>query len=939
MKAQKSTLRIGSRNLSLDEHVQKGISFLDWAQKWLGQAVSASPEASIAWSVVCLALPLITNPAAAKQARDSGYDQVTSLMEYYVALECELLPESEGGQSGSSSLAQHLRQRIIALYKAILDYQIQCVLRFSSPGFKGYMNDLLHYDDWGSMIETINKLDAEVKALCKTNDSAESAKALDALKDHARGVQSNLRQLTNIMKDLLETNKEQLENQKEHTRLMKQQQTTINHLNELVTSQTTRYSEEEQIKVTRLLACQVPAATSPETTKARIPNLVTGTGQWLLQSTGYRSWLEASSGLLFVTCPPGCGKSVLSKHLVETALPGAGRTTISFFFDQHTVAQALCTVLHQLFTSQRALVRHFLPNYEAYGDSITNRRDVLWSILEAAASSFEPGRVTLVLDALDQCAESDTSRFLSEKFEKESKLHVSVTARGYRYIVDDFETLSSSVLFSIRGEDERTMHIISHEVEHVIRNEIGKLRWPSGSKERLQERMLQVENRTYLWVRLIFDHVRPQRYRSFEPTKRNIESLVSNLPQTFDAVYDRIMSTSADRSRLLTAMSLIIAGQRPLTLREMNAAMHIDASMTTLEEVKGELLDDEQFEDTLRQWCGLFIVIQERSVHLLHESAREYLTREACAGSSNNITIAQAHTTVTELCMRALHFADLLDEDGKPTLTGPDSLPREDLRDMANWPAVNQDDVHLPFVIYASIYWATHLQEARTIPPGTSSHYDDLCDPANPLCRSWLGLYMTHRVQLVFQPSNFTPTSLKAFLGHERQVLADVTADPSLLRSQPFRPEASAEETPLPILYAACLARRRGLVRTLLTEAGADPNVPWGPEAPLVEVINSMDPGMLDLVGLFLEKGAGTRALAHMEGFVSMTPLCAAAKHGMIDVARTIAEHERRMGMESSVLVECWGESALDVCRDDSLRELLAGYASQSVSMEGIGRS
>lgn len=89
--------------------------------------------------------------------------------------------------------------------------------------------------------------------------------------------------------------------------------------------------------------------------KARNPEKVPGTCQWFLQNARYKRWIEdTSSGLLWVTADPGCGKSVLSNLLIEhgfqneQAKPG---TTSYFFFkddsaDQKSVAKTVCALLH-----------------------------------------------------------------------------------------------------------------------------------------------------------------------------------------------------------------------------------------------------------------------------------------------------------------------------------------------------------------------------------------------------------------------------------------------------------------------------------------------------------------------------------------------------------------------------------------------------------------
>ena len=61
-------------------------------KEFVDAAVKASPEASLVWPGVCVALPLLTNPQAASEANKSGFHYVTSRLAYYLKLEHLLWP-------------------------------------------------------------------------------------------------------------------------------------------------------------------------------------------------------------------------------------------------------------------------------------------------------------------------------------------------------------------------------------------------------------------------------------------------------------------------------------------------------------------------------------------------------------------------------------------------------------------------------------------------------------------------------------------------------------------------------------------------------------------------------------------------------------------------------------------------------------------------------
>ena len=85
------------------------------------------------------------------------------------------------------------------------------------------------------------------------------------------------------------------------------------------------------------------------------PERTPNTCEWFLQHAQYRQWHDSDhDDLLWLSADPGCGKSVLSKVLVDEGLAtGKCGLTLHFFFkdnaDQSSAATAMCALLHQLF--------------------------------------------------------------------------------------------------------------------------------------------------------------------------------------------------------------------------------------------------------------------------------------------------------------------------------------------------------------------------------------------------------------------------------------------------------------------------------------------------------------------------------------------------------------------------------------------------------------
>ncbi|KKF92403.1 Serine/threonine-protein phosphatase 6 regulatory ankyrin repeat subunit B [Ceratocystis platani] len=170
----------------------------------------------------------------------------------------------------------------------------------------------------------------------------------------------------------------------------------------------------------------------------------------LFEHDHFRTWLKQESSPLLVSVDPGCGKSVLAKYLIDYGLPRS--TTICYFFfkdqDQNTVIQAICALLHQLFSQKPSLIEHAMPQFRKDGQGLVNSTESLWKVLRNAIKDPQTGPVIMVLDALDECAELEFADLMRNVESQScgdhlghSKLKYLLTCRPYDQIVSKFRSL------------------------------------------------------------------------------------------------------------------------------------------------------------------------------------------------------------------------------------------------------------------------------------------------------------------------------------------------------------------------------------------------------------------------------------------------------------------------------------------------------------------
>ncbi|KAK7224159.1 hypothetical protein V2G26_012162 [Clonostachys chloroleuca] len=409
--------------------------------------------------------------------------------------------------------------------------------------------------------------------------------------------------------------------------------------------------------------------------KDRIEKRVEGTCSWFLRHDNFKNWQQQESGPLLVSADPGCGKSVLAKYLVDEVLPGSA-TTCYFFFkdqDQNTIRQALCAVLHQLFTQTPASIEHALGPLRQNGPSLVDNKASLWNILQAAAQDPRAGPIVLVFDALDECIESEFEELMEMIIgqlrgakENRSKLRYLLTSRPYEQIVTEFRPLlDQSPSIHIPGEDES--EAISTEVNLVILHQVDQLsklkKLPLNIRTTLERKFQEMPHRTYLWVHLVFDVLKRM---TIKKTPKAFERILSELPQNVNEAYEQILNRSEDHGMARKALAALLAASRPLTVSEMNLAMNIHKESTTLSSL--DLETDDDFRSTLRSWCGLFVSIHHDKIYFLHQTAREFLLRETAQDDSSkkqwhhSISHEYANRVLAELCVRYLNFFNYMDD-------------------------------------------------------------------------------------------------------------------------------------------------------------------------------------------------------------------------------------------------------------------------------------
>ncbi|KFA80114.1 hypothetical protein S40288_04664 [Stachybotrys chartarum IBT 40288] len=530
--------------------------------------------------------------------------------------------------------------------------------------------------------------------------------------------------------------------------------------------------------------------------KDRVENRVEGTCEWFINHESFKHWVEQDSGLLLVSADPGCGKSVLAKYLINDLLPRSA-TTCYFFFkdqDQNTIKQALCALLHQLFSHKPFLIRHAMAEYSKNGANLPNVTASLQSIFENVGKDSETGSVIMVIDALDECREPDLRDliFMLKNLFKASgrlrRIKFLLTSRPYDQIMSRFYEVAEACI-RIPGEEESDA--ISREVDCVIHHQVKLLardkRLRQGLEQYLLRRLKTIQHRTYLWIYLVLDHLRSQ---DFKKTEKALEKVIDSLPESFYQAYEKILSKCKDKQMVRKALCIILASQRPLTLVEMNFAMNIDISSDEL-----DLEQEEDFKSSIRSWCGLFVSVYGGKVYFLHQSAREFLlltdiSRPEPVGWHGSISAHNAHAVIAEACVRYLEVFNV------------ESYKRSsDVEDSHNI------DISA-FRNYSALNWIAHFREACICSDHAILYSGErICNPDSTTFRAWINIYIIRVGPRIPNLQSLTKLMIASFLG--------LSALVQLLLNSGAEIESKDEMGQTPLSWAA-IAGNKATIQLLL---------------------------------------------------------------------------------------------------------------------------
>ncbi|PYH88849.1 hypothetical protein BO71DRAFT_423415 [Aspergillus ellipticus CBS 707.79] len=223
----------------------------------------------------------------------------------------------------------------------------------------------------------------------------------------------------------------------------------------------------------------------------------------------------------------------------------------------------------------------------------------------------------LIIDALDECITglSDLLDFIVDKSESHPNVKWLVSSRNWPSIENSLETVSRKEKLWLELDDASISKAIVAFIHHRVRILTTKKKYSQHTQDAMSQYLLTNAQGTFLWVALVCDQLsKPKVSRLY--AREEVKRFPAGLVQLYWRMFDQISDTN-DAELCKSILGISATVYRPLTLDELWSYIDLpqDAERSDLEEIIG--------------LCGSLVTLRGSTISLVHQSARDFLHREA----------------------------------------------------------------------------------------------------------------------------------------------------------------------------------------------------------------------------------------------------------------------------------------------------------------------
>ena len=440
--------------------------------------------------------------------------------------------------------------------------------------------------------------------------------------------------------------------------------------------------------------------TDPRDDKRRIQRtkggLLKDSYNWILDHADFRRWYgDDQCRLLWINGDPGKGKTMLLCGIINHLESTAAGCHLSYFFCQGTDSRinnataVLRGLIYLLVRQQPSLISHVRKKYDHAGKQLfddPNAFDAVSEIFGAILCDPSLGRAYLIVDALDECEVGlpQLLDLLLQVASLSSQVKWVVSSRNIPKIKERLELAGQKVGLSLELNPESISAAVNIYIDHKL-SQLKSLRNDKTLQDQIRSQVRKKANGTFLWVAFVFQELEQEQ-------SWDVLNILQEMPTDLASLYCRMLAQIQQLGRKNPELCRLVIATATLAYRPLHL-LELGALSSLPEEISSKI----QSLRKIVEMCGSFLTIRDDYVYIIHQSVKDYLTKNEEASAIIFPTgPAEVHHSIFSRSLQAM------------------SILRRDIYDLRNpgfqieqVTSVNPDP--LARIRYACVYWVDHL--------------------------------------------------------------------------------------------------------------------------------------------------------------------------------------------------------------------------------------
>lgn len=339
-----------------------------------------------------------------------------------------------------------------------------------------------------------------------------------------------------------------------------------------------------------------------------------GTLLWLLDLDVFKRWRANGADRLWLTAPPGIGKSILAAYLVRLLKRESPEAVVLYFFCSagnaklNTLPKLIRTLAAQIVISAPSAMQ-YLQRLKDEGFESEDSSFLFTKLVQEPLRQL-PKTQYIVIDGLDECtaAKADSNTFVRDLQKLGSK--VVLTSRPMLNVQEQFDKCLHYRISSENVEDIQT-----YVSKRIAQSPILKKGFERIQKKDPEKFKSEKAQGNFLWVTTLLGHLEKNGV-SAQAFQTGFDNIPDSLSQVYGQLLDRLHNAGTLKLARVV-LCCVLCSMSPLTVKTLRVAT------TVLYE---EVLN---FQEFIQLECGSILTIIPRegsgTVQVVHETFKSYI--------------------------------------------------------------------------------------------------------------------------------------------------------------------------------------------------------------------------------------------------------------------------------------------------------------------------